>query len=137
MEVGLSYTEEEADNITFDSVESGAEFARQNLDEVISFIRGIVDDDLTSFTVSYLARKTSYSEATYSGFVSVCATNELLTAFIKIRCPECSADHGTYYYKSNIPQKTEVCFSCENQFKLQHQQSWNVRYTFDDRPEKK
>lgn len=134
MNVGLDYTEKEL--LTEDSIERAKTFAEENLDEVYQFIQDMVADDVESFTTTYLAKSTSYSEPTIAGFLSACSDEDRITAFIRIRCPTCSTDHGTYYYKSNIPDREKRCFSCQSTVSFQEKISWNVRYNFEDRPPK-
>lgn len=134
MNVGLDYTEK--DLLTEDAIDRAKTFAEDNLDEVYQFLQDMIADEVESFTTTYLAKTTSYSEPTLAGFLSACSDEDRITAFIRIRCPTCSTDHGTYYYKSNIPEKEETCFSCQSTVPFQDKISWNVRYTFEDRPPK-
>lgn len=96
----------------------------------VSTLQEIVDSDLNSFNRSYLVRETGQDAVVVQEILSVLCELDRLTAFITVRCPECSTDHGSYYRRSNIPDEDKLCFNCEETFNQDDELAWNVRYEF-------
>jgi hypothetical protein len=124
----LPYTEP---NSSDNRVRAAEEYAQNNLSEVLDFIQNYTSE-VSSFNREYLVKKSDYSRETIHSFLSVCSNTDHLAAFIKIRCPSCATDHGSYYSKSDIPDETVPCFVCKTEFQKQEQHVWNVRYTFQN-----
>lgn len=81
------------------------------------------------FTRTALAKRADVDESQVLVFLSELCDEGVLEAKVKVRCPYCDQDHGTFATRSAVPTEPEHCF-CGEQFDPQERTNWSVVYEF-------
>lgn len=83
------------------------------------------------FTRSTLNRRSGVEETYVHIFLTDLCSEGILQAKIKIHCPNCDQDHGTFLSRSSIPTEREHCF-CGATFNPSEKTNWTVVYEFQE-----
>lgn len=109
-------------------LETVTEIVSDDPESVRERLQSRIPDDVQSFTRNRLVRETGQDVVVIHEVLSVLCEEDALTAFIQIRCPNCSTGFGRYYRQSAVPTETEVCFNCGESFEKTASDSWFIRY---------
>lgn len=81
------------------------------------------------FTRSGLAKRSGVDESQVLVFLSELCDEGVVAAKLKVRCPNCHQEHGTYASRSAVPSEPIHCF-CGEEFNPNEKTNWSVVYEF-------
>lgn len=81
------------------------------------------------FTRLALAKRSGVDESQVLVFLSELCDEGVVAAKLKVRCPNCHQEHGTYASRSDVPNEPVHCF-CGEEFNPREKTNWSVVYEF-------
>lgn len=85
----------------------------------------------SEFTQSGLTRRSGVEESQVLLYLTNLCEENALIAKIRVHCPKCDQEHGTYSTKGEVPEEMEYCF-CGKKFLPAERTNWTVVYEFGD-----
>lgn len=99
-----------------------------------TYLSRAYSNDISHVRCRKAAAETGLDIPTVQTIFSELCAEDILRALVQVRCPYCNTQHGKFERRSEVPDRTKVCFNCDEEFLMTRQSNWEVIYRVTGNP---